>query len=159
MPPSCSATKASGQKSRSGAEDTESNALRFIRAQPGLEHYLTTRDMMAAKFGQWDYLARIPFPDSSPTTPGQTSTLPDSANPLDPHSSNFCSILHLKLAAAIWYFGRGMADAQQKKSTQDDLFAFNQAMACVADSDPGWHNNSASAILGVVHQRLLSRIA
>lgn len=126
------------------AERTEANAYAFIDSQHGLEHYLTTRAMMAIHFGQWDYLASIPPPQSS---------MPD------PHSETFCTDLKLKLASAIWYFGRTMVDAERGQSTVNDLFAFNRAATCATAANVGWGNNGASSILAVVHWRLLSRIA
>jgi len=131
-------------KTQNIAEQTEANATRFLKTQPDLEHYLTTRAMMAAHFGKWEYLAALPKPQSP---------MPD------PHASAYCSQLHYKLETAIWYFGQTMADAQFKRSTRENLYAFNQASACSANANQGWGNNAAASILAVVHWRLLARIA
>ncbi len=126
------------------AERTEANASAFIASQPGLEHYLTTRVMMAVRLGQWDYLSFIAPPQQP---------MPD------PHSAKYCEDLKLKLASAIWYFGRTLIDAQRGQFTGNDLFAFNQSTACATSANAGWGNNDAASILAVVHWRLLSRIA
>jgi len=151
---------------RDTADKVEDNAKRFIAQQPGLEHYLTTRVMMYTHFGKWKDVAAIPPPQPLP----------------DPHSPTYCNKLTFKLATAMYYFGQTMVDAEafptaaqlaaagspdRKNALQhandkrmiDDLFAFNQASSCVADSDVGWGNNTATSILTVVHWRLLSRIA
>ena len=129
---------------RTMAEMMEKNAGRFIVGQPGLEHYLTTRTMMAIRFGQWDYLASI----SPPQSP-----MPD------PHSDSFCRDLKFKLASAVWYAGQTMIDAQKGQPTNEHLYAYNMASDCAVGSNVGWGNNSAGAILAIVHWRVLSRIA
>jgi len=126
------------------SERLEKNVRKFIRAQPGLEHYLTTKVAMRVHFGKWQELAKLPPPQS------------DMPNPKDP---KFCAALKYKLATAMWYFGRGMAHASLGLPTDDDLFSFQQAQSCVQNAGLGWGNNSASAILAVVRWRLLERIA
>ncbi len=122
----------------------EKNVPRFLPTQPGLEHYLTTRAMMLVHSAEWQQLADLPPPQ--PKMPS-----------LD--SKTYCAELHQKLAAAVWYFGRGMGHASLGKPTGDDLRGFQQAQACVQSAGLGWGNNPASAILEIVHWRLLERIA
>lgn len=122
----------------------EDNVRQFIGSQPGLEHYLTTRVAMMVHFGKWKQLAELPPPQS------------DMPNPKD---KSFCADLKHKLAAAMWYFGRGMGQASLGLPTDEALFGFQQAQSCVQNAAIGWGNNSASAILGVVRWRLLERIA
>ena len=129
---------------RAIAERAEDNARRFIATQPGLEHYLTTRAMFAIRFGKWDYLASIPPPQQ---------TMPD------PHSPTFCSDLKFKLAGAVWYAGQTMVDAQRGQPANEHLYAYNMAADCAVGANVGWGNNSAGAILSIVHWRVLSRIA
>jgi tetratricopeptide (TPR) repeat protein len=131
-------------EARARAEQAEDNARRFIAAEPGLEHYLTTRAMIALRFGQWDYLGAIPPPQSP---------MPN------PHAKEFCSELKFRVASAVWYAGQTMVDAQRGRSTNGNLFAYNMAANCAASVNAGWGNNSAAAILAVVHWRVLSRIA
>lgn len=122
----------------------ETSVLKFIGSQPGLEHYLTTKIAMRVHFGKWEELAKLPPPQS------------DMPNPMD---KNFCDKLTYKLAAAMWYFGRGMSDASLGLPTDEALFSFTQAQSCVQSAEIGWGNNSASAILQVLKWRLLERIA
>jgi len=126
------------------SERLEGNARRFVETQPGLEHYLTTRVAMMVHFGKWRELTELPPPQS------------DMPNPKD---KNFCAALKLKLASAMWYFGRGMGQASLGLPTDDALFGFQQAQGCVQSAGLGWGNNPASAILAVVRWRLLERIA
>jgi len=126
------------------AEKLEANAREFICSQPGLEHYLTTRVAMTVHFGKWAELAALDPPQK---------VMPN------PKDNNFCARLDHKLAAAMWYFGQGMADASLGRPTDGDLFGFQQAQGCVQSAGIGWGNNSASAILQVLRWRLLERIA
>ena len=131
-------------KVRQAAEDTENNANKYIKSQPGLEHYLTTRAIMATHFAEWEYVRAIPRPSKS----------------VDPRLANYCSVLaepeQKPLALAMWYFAQTMADAATSAPVDEHLFAFNETAACATG---GWGNNSASVILAVVHWRLLARIA
>lgn len=122
----------------------EANVRKFIGGQPGLEHYLTTKAAMMVHFGKWEELTKLAPPQSDMPAPG------------DP---KFCDKLNYKLAAAMWYFGRGMGQASLKLPTDDALLGFQKAQGCVQSAGLGWGNNSASAILGVVKWRLLERIA
>ena len=126
------------------SDQLETSVLKFIGSQPGLEHYLTTKVAMRVHFGKWEELAKLPPPQS------------DMPHPSD---KNFCDKLTYKLAAAMWYFGRGMANASLGRPTEESLFSFQQALGCVQSAGIGWGNNSASAILQVVKWRLLERIA
>ncbi len=129
------------------SDQLETNVRKFIDSQPGLEHYLTTKVAMMVHFGKWEELAALKPPQ------------PDMPNPKD---KNFCGYLkdkHAALATAMWYFGRGMANASLGRPTDDALFGFQQAQSCVQSAGIGWGNNSASAILQVVKWRLLERIA
>ncbi|MGC1783659.1 MAG: tetratricopeptide repeat protein [Acidobacteriaceae bacterium] len=128
---------------RIAAEATEANALPFLKNQPGLEHYLTTRVMMATHFGQWSYIRSIPPPQRPMPNPG---------------AHDYCKRLARSLETAMWYFGQTMADAATGAPTTNGLYAFNMASGC-ASSGVGWGNNTANAILVVVHWRLLARIA
>jgi hypothetical protein len=122
----------------------ETNVRRFIDTQPGLEHYLTTKAMMRAHFGQWQALTELPPPQSN---------MPSFNSP------TYCADLKYKLAAAMWYFGRVMGNASLKKPTDDDLRGFQLAQGCVQSAGLGWGNNSAYDILKVVSWRMLERIA
>lgn len=126
------------------SEQLEANVGRFLESQPGLEHYLTTRVAMRVHFGKWRELTELPPPQKEMPNPGD---------------KNFCAGLKLKLASAMWYFGRGMGQASLGLPTDDALFGFQQAQGCVQSAGIGWGNNPASAILGVVRWRLLERIA
>src|SRR3978361_789214 len=99
---------------------------------------------MMVHFGKWKELTELPPPQSNMPDPG------------DP---KFCDKLNYKLAAAMWYFGRGMGQASLQLPTDAALFIFQKAQGCVQSAGLGWGNNSASAILGVVKWRLLERIA
>jgi len=123
------------------AGQLETNVLKFIDTQPGLEHYLTTKVAMMVHFGKWKELAGLPAPQ---TVPG---------------AKNFCDSLKFKLATAMWYFGRGMGQASLGQPTDEAVTGFRKAQACVQNEGLGWGNNTASAILGVVKWRLLERIA
>ncbi len=122
----------------------EANVLKFIGDQPGLEHYLTTKAAMMVHFGKWEELTKLAPPQSD---------MPDLGDP------KFCDKLTYKLAAAMWYFGRGMGLASLKSPTGEALAGFQKAQGCVQSAGLGWGNNSAAAILGVVKWRLLERIA
>jgi hypothetical protein len=132
------------QDVRNLSDQLEANALIFVGAEPGLEHYLTTKVMMTAHFGKWTDLETIPPPQ--PQMPALN----------DPQ---FCSQLKFKLAGTIWYFGQAMAHASLGKPTVDDVAGFKLAQACVQNSGLGWGNNAAIDILNVVHWRMLERIA
>lgn len=126
------------------SDQLEANVQQFIRTQPGLEHYLTTKVMMMVHFGKWEELTKLPPPQN------------DMPDPSDP---GFCSKLTFKLASATWYFGRAMGHASLKESTDADVNGFQQAQSCVQSAGVGWGNNAANDILNVVHWRMLERIA
>ena len=129
---------------RTMAERAEDNARHFITGQPGLEHYLTTRNMFAIRFGKWEYLANIPPP---------MKTMPN------PQAPSYCSDLKLKLASAVWYAGQTMVYAERGQPTNKHLYAYNKAANCAVAANVGWGNNSAASILSIIHWRVLSRIA
>jgi tetratricopeptide (TPR) repeat protein len=124
----------------------ESNVLKFVDCQPGLEHYLTTRVAMMVHFGKWQMLADLPPPRSGALNPSGKSSCP----PPD-----------YKLAKAMAYFGRAMGRASLPVPlpTDDDLKGFQQAQDAVQSAGIGWGNNSAADILKVLRWRLLERIA
>jgi tetratricopeptide (TPR) repeat protein len=124
------------------ANALEDNVVRFLKDQPGLEHYLTTGVMMRVDFGRWQELVDLRPPEPLP----------------DPRSPSFCSHLRLKLATAVWYFGHAMGDASQGKPTDADVYGFEKAQGCVSQADAGWGNNKAKDILRVVHERMMERI-
>jgi tetratricopeptide (TPR) repeat protein len=122
----------------------EDNVRSFIGTQPGLEHYLTTKEMMMVHFGEWRMPTVLPPPQSD---------MPSFNSP------SYCTDLKYKLAAAMWYFGRAMGHASLKEPTDDDVQGFQLAQGCVQGAGLGWGNNSASDILKVAHWRMLERIA
>jgi tetratricopeptide (TPR) repeat protein len=129
------------------SQQLEKNVRNFIGGQPALEHYLTTQAMMMVHFGQWKMLTEL----SPPQEPMPTNF----------DSQGYCGELNYKLAAAMWYFGRAMGNASLKEWQSADYYVkgFEKARECVGSTDPGWGNNTATAILNVVYWRMLERIA
>jgi tetratricopeptide (TPR) repeat protein len=114
------------------AQRAADNALRYIRQQPGLEHFLPTPPMMLTRFGRWDEILK--------------------ANPpYDPA---------LHISNAMWHWARGMAYAATKQlgdaATEQAAFAqeVQNVPACMS-----WGNNSASAMFAVAENMLRAKIA
>ena len=114
------------------AQRAADNALRYIKQQPGLEHFLPTPPMMLTRFGRWDEILKI-NPPYDPTL----------------HISN-----------AMWHWARSMAYGATKKlddaATEEAAFAqeVQNVPACMS-----WGNNSASAMFAVAANMLRGKIA
>jgi tetratricopeptide (TPR) repeat protein len=118
------------------AQDTAgraaTNALRYIKQQPSLEHFLPAPVMMLARFQRWDELSKVQPPaDSS---------------------------LHITRAMAYW--GRGMAYASLKDSVkaEGELKMFLTEVGSTPAS-MSWGNNTASSMYPIAENLLRGRIA
>ncbi|MCA1616232.1 MAG: hypothetical protein LC800_19450 [Acidobacteria bacterium] len=114
------------------ADRTAANALRYIKQQPGLEHFLPAPVMMLARFGRWPDMLKVPPPTDS----------------------------SLHITRAMWHWGRGMAYAGMKDSVraEGELKMFlNEARATPAGMP--WGNNEASAMYPIAENLLRGRIA
>lgn len=120
------------QEAQTAAERAASNALRYIKQQPSLEHFLPAPVMMLARFQRWADILRLP-------------------QPTDPS---------LHITNAMWHWGRGMAYAATNEPVKAEG-EWKQFMLEVRATPAGtsWGNNDAAAMYPVADFLLRGRIA
>jgi tetratricopeptide (TPR) repeat protein len=120
------------QEAQLAAQRTADNAMRYIKQQPSLEHFLPAPVMMLARFQRWKEIIDLP-------------------QPTDPS-------LHITRAMSHW--GRGMAYASLKDSVkaEGELKLFLTEVSSTPAGMP-WGNNDASAMYPIAENLLRGRIA
>jgi tetratricopeptide (TPR) repeat protein len=120
------------QDAQRNAQQTADNALRYIKQQPSLEHFLPAPPMMLVRFGRWDDIINTP-------------------PPVDPT---------LRINRAMWHWARGMAYAAKgqldRAVSEQRLFA---ADAQAVPADMSWGNNTASVMFPIPENMLRGKIA
>ncbi len=120
------------QKAQLNAQRAADNALRYIRQQPSLEHFLPAPVMMLVRFQRWDDLLNVPPPADR----------------------------GLLITNAMWHWGRAMAYAAKGQTAralaEQQLFA---SISASVPADMSWGNNTASAMFPVAANTLNGRIA
>lgn len=124
--------QARSQDAQRAAQQSADNALRYIKQQPSLEHFLPAPPMMLVRFGRWDDIL-------------------NTAPPVDPT---------LRINSAMWHWARGMAYAAKgqpdKAAGEQRLFA---ADAQAVPASMSWGNNTASAMFPIPANMLRGKIA
>jgi len=120
------------QPAQEAAQRAADNALRYIKQQPGLEHFLPTPPMMLTRFQRWDDILK--------TNPPYDSTL--------------------LISNAMWHWARAMAYAAKKdhdnaEKEQKDFAEQVQAVPATMS----WGNNMASAMFPIAENMLRGKIA
>jgi tetratricopeptide (TPR) repeat protein len=124
--------QARSQDAQRVAQQSADNALRYIKQQPSLEHFLPAPPMMLVRFGRWDDIL-------------------NTAPPADPT---------LRINRAMWHWARGMAYAakgQPDKAADEQKLFGTDAQAVPADMS--WGNNTASAMFPIPANMLRGKIA
>jgi tetratricopeptide (TPR) repeat protein len=120
------------QDAQRAAQQAADNALRYIKQQPSLEHFLPAPLMMLTRFQRWDDILNVPAPSDH----------------------------NLRITNAMWHWARGMAYAAKgqldKAMSEQKTFA-SDVQAVPADMS--WGNNTASAMFPVAANMLRGRIA
>ena len=120
------------QDAQRAAEMAATNALRYIRQQPSIEHFLPAPVMMLARFGRWDDILNVP-------------------PPADPA---------LHITNAMWHWGRAMAYAAKgqidKARGEQQLFDADVQATPLGTS---WGNNDASSMYPVASNMLRGKLA